>query len=109
MGQPDYAFVGWTTSPDGTGTLYADGAIYDFSADITLYAKWELVHTVIFYEILGDWSSSRSQGEHAPTVLESNVFTFSGHDFTGWNTEADGSGTAYADGANYDFSADLNL
>lgn len=36
-----YAFVGWSTAADGSGTAYADGATYDFAADVTLYAQWE--------------------------------------------------------------------
>ena len=33
--------------------------------------------------------------------LNANGFTRSGYAFTGWNTAADGSGTSYADGADY--------
>ena len=33
--------------------------------------------------------------------LNANGFTRTGHAFTGWNTAADGSGTSYADGADY--------
>ena len=36
-------------------------------------------------------------------------FSNAGHTFTGWNTAANGSGIAYADGASYTFSADLEL
>lgn len=36
-----YAFNGWNTSADGTGTAYADGASYAFNADLTLYAQWK--------------------------------------------------------------------
>ena len=35
-----YTFAGWNTLANGTGTNYTDGAVYFFSADITLYAKW---------------------------------------------------------------------
>jgi uncharacterized repeat protein (TIGR02543 family) len=35
-----YAFAGWNTEEDGLGTAYADGATYNFSADLTLYAQW---------------------------------------------------------------------
>lgn len=38
-----YAFNGWNTSADGTGTAYADGASYAFTADVTLYAQWKAV------------------------------------------------------------------
>ena len=32
-------------------------------------------------------------------VIATNAFTYSGHNFIGWNTAADGSGASYADGA----------
>ena len=37
-------------------------------------------------------------------ALPSNTFTKAGYGFTGWNTAANGSGTRYADGANYTVS-----
>ena len=36
----DYTFSGWNTAASGSGTAYADGATYAFSADVTLYAQW---------------------------------------------------------------------
>ena len=41
--------------------------------------------------------------------LNPNAFTRQGYVFTGWNTQADGQGTAYADGATLTLSADLTL
>ena len=35
---------------------------------------------------------------NAPTALTANTYTDVGHGFSGWNTAADGSGTAYANG-----------
>ena len=35
-----FHFVGWNTVANGTGTAYADGATYAFSASATLYAQW---------------------------------------------------------------------
>ena len=43
---PGYAFVGWTTSYDGDGTLYADGAevqLPEGAKIFVLYAKWKKV------------------------------------------------------------------
>ena len=44
-------------------------------------------------------SQQIAAGSTAP--LNTNGFTRSGYAFTGWNTAADGSGTSYADGADY--------
>ncbi len=41
--------------------------------------------------------------------LAENALTREGYTFAGWNTEQDGSGTAYADGADFDFSSDETL
>ena len=43
------------------------------------------------------------------TALNANTFTREGYSFTGWNTKADGTGTAYADKATVNFSADTTL
>ena len=46
-----YAFTGWNTAADGSGTSYADGADYTVTpatgdATITLYAQWETLPTI---------------------------------------------------------------
>lgn len=37
-----YRFTGWNTAVNGTGTPYGGGANFNFAADLTLYAQWEL-------------------------------------------------------------------
>ena len=37
-----YYFVGWNTSPDGSGTTYTDGQEITLSEDLILYAQWKL-------------------------------------------------------------------
>ena len=51
-----YTFSGWNTAASGSGTSYANGAIYSFAADITLYAQWSALpnHTVTFNSNGGD-------------------------------------------------------
>ena len=34
------AFLGWNTSPDGSGTSYSEGSVYTLNGDQDLYAKW---------------------------------------------------------------------
>ena len=46
-----YAFTGWNTAADGSGTSYADGADYTVTpatgdATVTLYAQWEALPTM---------------------------------------------------------------
>ena len=43
------------------------------------------------------------------TPIMANPFTYEDHVFTGWNTEPDGSGTAYADGASVTLTEPLTL
>ena len=35
-----YTFGGWNTAAGGSGTSYAEGALYGVDAAVTLYAKW---------------------------------------------------------------------
>ena len=43
-----YEFIGWNTKPDKTGTAYEDGGQVPLQdKDITLYAVWQPVHTVL--------------------------------------------------------------
>lgn len=37
---PGWTFEGWDTIANGTGTFYANGAPYPFTASLTLYALW---------------------------------------------------------------------
>ena len=66
------------------------------------------------------YNGNTSDGGLAPTAgnyvtgspaysVALNTFTKTGHLFTGWNSAADGSGTAYAAGSGYSSTADLVL
>lgn len=39
---PDWAFSGWNTRSDGTGTTYAPGQTFIITSNVTLYAVWKL-------------------------------------------------------------------
>ena len=45
--------------------------------------------------------STAAETANVPTVLTANGFRRTGYAFSGWNTAANGSGTAYADGTSY--------
>jgi uncharacterized repeat protein (TIGR02543 family) len=49
------------------------------------------------------------QSSSVSATLTPNSFTRSGYTFNGWNTSADGSGTAFVNGATYNFQANRTL
>ncbi|MEY3733844.1 MAG: hypothetical protein RL347_1203, partial [Actinomycetota bacterium] len=104
-----YTFTGWNTAANGSGTAYANGATYPFTASTTLYAQWRVADKVVVFLANGGAGGAAAQLGNASTALRANTFTRRGHTFTGWNTQANGSGTAYANGAVYAFAADLTL
>ena len=65
-------------------------------------------HSVTFESNSGVGSLA-DQSAGVSTALTSNTFTRSGFTFAGWNTAADGSGTAFSDGASYSFSTNITL
>ena len=107
-----YAFVGWNTKADGTGTAYTDGQDISLTEDIVLFAQWEVAnkYTVTFHANNGT-SDSTTQGmpDSIAMKLNKNTFTKTGYTFTGWNTKADGTGTSYTDEQSISLSNDLSL
>ena len=112
-----YTFAGWNTEPDGSGDAYADGAsVKNLSTgknssrrraisdgDVTLYAQWTAnAYNISFAKNADDAEGSMSDLDAAydeTVTLTANSFTRIGYTFAGWNTKADGSGTAYDDEA----------
>ena len=106
----NYTFTGWNTTADGTGTAYADGATVNFKADTTLYAQWTQNPVITFDANGGDGlMPTQTVQPGAAAVLTANAFTRADYDFAGWNTAADGTGTAYADGADITASENVTL
>jgi len=65
-------------------------------------------HTVIF-NANGGLGTMANEVNTTAAALTANVFTLSGSTFSGWNTLANGTGTAYANNASYPFSADATF
>ena len=104
-----YAFAGWNTASNGSGTAYANSASFPFSADTTLYAQWTVVPKVVTFNANGGTGVMATQSGSSAANLTANSFVQTGYTFSGWNTAANGSGTAYANNASYAFSADVTL
>ena len=113
-----YTFGGWNTTPTlGVGTLYADGASYPYGsvtstigASVTLFAMWTaLPARVVTFDANGGTGSMTNQSSSAAANLTTNTFANSGFTFSGWNTAANGSGTAYTDAASFPFAASTTL
>ena len=74
--------------------------------DITILAPF----TVSYNANGGNGAPSAQEKRYDITLtLSSTVPTRTGYTFTGWNTAADGTGTAYAAGATYSANADVTL
>jgi uncharacterized repeat protein (TIGR02543 family) len=50
-----------------------------------------------------------AETDNVPTALTLNAFTRTGYTFNDWNTAAGGTGTSYANGATYPFTASVTL
>lgn len=66
-------------------------------------AKAKLAYMGGRYELRGGWTSSNPAvlSVDAKVTVPVNTFSRTGHTFTGWNTKANGTGTAYKPGAQY--------
>ena len=100
-----YTFNGWNTKADGTGTAYAVGAEVKKAnvdpAATTLYAQWTENTATLAYNAngRGEAPGNVTMKTSAATNAAAAITGVTGYTFNIWNTEADGTGTAYAAGA----------
>lgn len=87
-------FAGTGGAPVDTGTAVLSGGV---------------TNSTVSFNANGGTGAIADQVASAAAPLTANVFSRSGFTFAGWNTAADGTGTAYADGASYDFAASTTL
>ena len=74
----------------------------DQTRDVYVYAQWTPVTYVVRFD--GNGAAAVAMADQTLTYdqaanLTANTFARKGYTFTGWNTKADGTGTAYADQA----------
>ncbi len=88
-----YYFVGWNTERDGSGEWYTASAGYDCPTDgsLTLYAQWTASTYNIIYMANNGTTDSETQTEDFPNewTVQSNMFSYAGYTFVGWNTDPD--------------------
>jgi uncharacterized repeat protein (TIGR02543 family) len=109
----DYAFAGWNTAADGSGTAYAAGSNITISANTTLYAQWTPTYSLTYNgnSSTGGTAPSTASGLKSGTVVTvaANTFTRTNYIFSSWNTKADGSGDSYAPNTNITITANTML
>ena len=104
-----YAFNGWNTSPDGTGTAYSAGQSITVTSDLTLYAVWIRQYTMSFNANGGTGTIASIVTTSTTATVPANAFSRSGHRFDRWSTAADGSGTTYSAGQTITLTGDITL
>ena len=103
----NYTFTGWNTQADGKGTAYKAGDSFTLTdKDTVLYAQWSEnapAQVKVSYDANGGTGTMESiTGDvGSEIVIGQNGFARSEYTFTGWNTQADGKGTAYKPGDSF--------
>ena len=92
-----YTFIGWATSPDGSGARYAPGARWTANGTLTLYAQWTPGQAGLTYDgngATGGKTDPQTGKTDEKINVRDNGFTRDGYMFVTWNTQADCKGKA---------------
>lgn len=107
--RPGYTFTGWSTSKRGDSSLQPGDKHTLEPRTTTVWAQWKADPAHLVYN-----SNIGTVGSETKTVdgvvdqtvkTITNPFDRPGYTFSGWNTQADGKGKAYATGADYVLTA----
>ena len=107
--RPGYTFTGWARDRRTDPSLQPGGRYTLTPGTTTLWAQWKADPAHLIYN---SNSGSTSQTRRTDGVVDqtltviANPFTRTGYTFTGWNTQADGRGRAYAAGNGFRLVAD---
>lgn len=96
-----YVFSGWFTMQDGKGTPITSADTYTFNTNKTVYAFWVGVQNTISFDANGGKGTMENiiarTGDSVTLPLSG--FNKDNLVFSSWNTQADGKGTTYGNGA----------
>lgn len=102
------------TAPATAGSNYIIPVFYNAQTSVSITAapvSVSAVNQTVTFDANGGTGSIPQQTASQATNLTSNTtqITRTGFDFAGWNTAANGSGTAYANGASFPFTSSATL
>jgi len=92
-----YTFGGWNTNTNGTGTNYNVGSTFTPTGNVILYARW-IGNVTVTFDANGGSGTIPNQTVNTGssiTLPSSSGLIRSGYTFSGWNTNASGTGTNY--------------
>lgn len=97
-----YRFLGWYAGPQDDAGLYDWNTL--LTGNVTVYAHWQrLQANVVYVANGGTGSHANTTGwQYSDVTVPSDTsksFKRAGYVFLGWDTQADGNGTAYKDGS----------
>ena len=110
-----HEFACWNTAADGSGTAYAPGDTFTFTGDTTLYAQWGSLYMLRYNANGGRGTPPPTETESTDSGVTETVIKnakglrYAGHVFDGWNTAANGSGTAYDAGDDFTYTGVTTL
>lgn len=95
---------------DGYGAGAWDRTIPRITGDVTITATYDRLATLSYDGNGGDGTTAgQSARRGAQVKARANGFARAGYTFTGWNTNADGTGTPIGEGQNVDLGRDTVL
>lgn len=98
--RPNYSFAGWNTKADGTGAYLSPSSSTMMQTATTYYAQWAATpaNVTLNYNYSGAPAAKVIGVSQNATVGEVALADAvrPGYTLTGWNTTADGTGTAFA-------------
>ena len=97
-----YRFLGWYAGPQDDAGLYDWNTL--LTGNVTVYAHWQRLQANVVYDANGGTGShvNTPGWQYTDATVPSDTsksFKRAGYVFLGWDTQADGNGTAYKDGS----------